>query len=197
MNVLKPLFRFSLSALLCARCAQHAPVPVPFTTPASFEAAPTTSACPADVPANTRCLAGKDSTGAHYLIAMPEKWNKMLVLHAHGGPALGVSRATRVEADLTRWTAMVKAGYAWAGSSFSGGVAVRAAAEDTERVRRIFVTHVAQPRRTILHGQSWGAGVAAVGAEMFAHAANGRAAGLVRTRRKTNACEHRRALPVV
>jgi pimeloyl-ACP methyl ester carboxylesterase len=46
-------------------------------------------------------------------------------------------------------------------------VAVRAAAEDTERVRRIFVAHVAQPRRTLLHGQSWGAGVAAKAAEMW------------------------------
>jgi hypothetical protein len=53
-------------------------------------------------------------------------------------------------------------------------VAVRSAAEDTERVRRIFVDHVAVPRRTLLHGQSWGAGVAAKAAEMFATAANGR-----------------------
>jgi len=70
--------------------------------------------------------------------------------------------------DLQRWAVVVKAGYAWAGSSFrQGGVAVRAAAEDTERLRRIFVQQVAQPKMTILHGQSWGAGVAATGASMF------------------------------
>jgi hypothetical protein len=63
---------------------------------------------------------------------------------------------------------MVRAGYAWAGSTFrQGGVAVSAAAEDTERLRGIFRTHVARPARTILHGQSWGAGVAAKAAEMF------------------------------
>jgi hypothetical protein len=65
-------------------------------------------------------------------------------------------------------------GYAWAGSTFrQGGVEVRAAAEDTERLRQIFVGHVAQPRRTILHGQSWGASVAARGAEMFTSTTQG------------------------
>jgi hypothetical protein len=74
----------------------------------------------------------------------------------------------RTVEDLQRWAITVKAGYAWAGSSFrQGGVAVRSAAEDTERLRRIFVQHVAQPRFTVLHGQSWGASVAAVGASMF------------------------------
>jgi alpha-beta hydrolase superfamily lysophospholipase len=44
---------------------------------------------------------------------------------------------------------------------------VRAAAEDTERLRRLFVQHVAKPAFTVLHGQSWGGNVAAKGAEMF------------------------------
>ena len=91
-----------------------------------------------------------------------------LVLHAHGGPLLGAPRADRVAEDLSRWAVVVQAGHAWAGSSYAqGGVAVRAAATDTERLRRIFLAHVAQPRRTVLHGQSWGASVAAVGASMF------------------------------
>lgn len=134
----------------------------------SREAAPTPTACPAQVPGSATCLAGKDAMGAYYLIARPADWNGVLVLHAHGGPSLAAPSAARVEEDLTRWAIMVKAGYAWAGSSFrQGGVAVRAAAQDTERLRGIFRDHVAQPRRTILHGQSWGAGVAAKGAEMF------------------------------
>jgi len=52
-------------------------------------------------------------------------------------------------------------------------VAVRAAAEDTERLRQLFVAHVGAPRRTLLHGQSWGASVAAQAAEMFGHTAPG------------------------
>ena len=137
--------------------------------PAGTEPAPLAAACPAGVPAGARCLRGIDSAGAPYLIAMPSMWNGVLVVHAHGGPALGEPRPARADEDIARWAVTVKAGYAWAGSVFAqGGVAVTSAAEDTERVRRIFVAHVAQPRRTLLHGQSWGASVAAKAAERYA-----------------------------
>nr|WP_306554358.1 hypothetical protein [Acidovorax sp.] len=142
---------------------------------AKAEAAPVAAACPKDLAPIARCLSGQDSAGAYYLIAMPQQWNGRLVLHAHGGPALGAPRMERSVEDLTRWSIMVRAGYAWAGSTFrQGGVEVRAAAEDTERLRQIFVQHVAQPQRTVLHGQSWGASVAAKGAEMFQTTANGK-----------------------
>jgi hypothetical protein len=151
------------AALLLAACAQKALAPPSFN-----EAAPQATACPAELPAATRCLGGQDSAGAFYLIAMPAGWNGHLVVHAHGGPFLGEPTAKRIEDDLKRWAIVPRAGYAWAGSSFrQGGVAVRAAAEDTERVRQIFIRHVAKPKLTLLHGQSWGAGVAAKGAEMF------------------------------
>lgn len=133
------------------------------------QAAPVASTCPAGLPADTRCLAGTDTEGAHYLIAVPPAWSGVLVLHAHGGPELGAPKAERTAEDLQRWAVMVKAGYAWAGSTYhQGGVAVRSAAEDTERLRRIFVQYVAKPQLTILHGQSWGASVAARAAEMYA-----------------------------
>jgi len=133
------------------------------------QAAPVASTCPAGLPADTRCLAGTDTEGAHYLIAVPPAWSGVLVLHAHGGPELGAPKAERTAEDLQRWAVMVKAGYAWAGSTYhQGGVAVRSAAEDTERLRRIFVQYVAKPQLTILHGQSWGASVAAKAAEMYA-----------------------------
>ena len=152
----------------CATAPSPSPSPSPVPAPALAEVAPQALACPAGLPEGARCLAGTDSAGAHYLVAMPKDWNGRLVLHAHGGPALGEPRPERAVEDLQRWSIMVKAGYAWAGSTFrQGGVAVRAAAEDTERLRRIVVQHVARPELTILHGQSWGAGVAAVGAEMF------------------------------
>jgi hypothetical protein len=122
-----------------------------------------------------RCFSGQDSAGAYYLIAMPTQWNGHLVLHAHGGPALGTPKPERSVEDLERWAIMVKAGYAWAGSTFrQGGVAVRAAAQDTERLRQIFVTQVARPQYTILHGQSWGASVAVRAAEMFTATADGK-----------------------
>ena len=129
-------------------------------------AAPESAPCPAGLPDATRCLSGRDDAGAFYWIAVPEVWNGVLVLHAHGGPELGEPRAERTAQDLKRWAVMVKAGYAWAGSTYrQGGVAVRAAGEDTERLRGIFDAAVGKPRVTILHGQSWGASVAAKAAE--------------------------------
>ncbi len=135
---------------------------------AKDETPPQVTACPADVPANVTCYGGQDSKGAYYLIAKPANWNGVLVMHAHGGPDLAAPTMERAQEDLTRWSIMPRAGYAWAGSTYrQGGVEVRAAAEDTERLRGIFREHIAKPTRTILHGQSWGAGVAAKGAEMF------------------------------
>ena len=132
------------------------------------EAAPVASVCPQGVPAGVRCLRGQDSAGAHYLIAMPSKWSGVLVVHAHGGPSLGEPKTSRAEEDIKRWAITLTEGHAWAGSVFrQGGFAVTTAAQDTERVRRIFVDHVASPKRTLLHGQSWGAMVATRAAELF------------------------------
>lgn len=160
------VFAGLLASTLLSACQNPPPAdPLPAFPP---EQAPTALACPSGLPADARCLGGTDSAGAHYRIALPAQWNGTLLLHAHGGPSLGEPKAERADEDLTRWAIMVRAGYAWAGSTFrQGGVEVRAAAEDTERLRRIFRAHVATPRRTVLHGQSWGAGVAAKGAEMF------------------------------
>lgn len=137
---------------------------------ASFpkETPPPKVACPADVPAGTQCFRGQDSAGSHFLVAMPAQWSGVLVVHAHGGPALGEPKASRADEDIKRWSITLREGHAWAGSVFrQGGFAVTTAAEDTERVRRIFVDHVAKPQRTLLHGQSWGAMVAARAAELY------------------------------
>lgn len=129
------------------------------------------AACPPSVSADSRCLSGRDSAGAYYWFAVPAQWNGTLVVHAHGGPELGEPKADRVAADLSRWSVWTRAGYAYAGTGFhQGGVAVRSAAEDIERVRRLFVEQIGAPARTVLHGQSWGAGVAARAAELTAGA---------------------------
>ncbi|MFO0106306.1 MAG: hypothetical protein ACK52H_03360 [Burkholderiales bacterium] len=99
---------------------------------------------------------------------MPAQWRGVLVVHAHGGPALGEPKASRADEDIKRWAITLTEGHAWAGSVLrQGGFAVTTAAEDTERVRRILVDHVAKPRRTLLHGQSWVAMVATWTAELY------------------------------
>ena len=148
------------SILVLAGCASPPAAPP--------EAPPLAQACPPGVPAGARCLRGQDSASAHYLIVMPAQWSGVLVVHAHGGPTLGPPSPARNDEDILRWAITVREGHAWAGSVFrQGGFAVTTAAEDTERVRRIFAAHVAKPRRTLLHGQSWGGMVATRAAEMF------------------------------
>lgn len=124
--------------------------------------------CPEGVAAGTRCYAGIDAAGAHYWLAMPPNWSGTLVVHAHGGPELGTPKPERPREDLHRWSIWTRLGHAYAGSGFrQGGVAVRSAAEDTERVRTLAIERFGAPKRTILHGQSWGASVAARAAELF------------------------------
>ena len=150
----------SVALLVLAGCASQPTAPA--------EAAPLAQACPKGVPEGARCLRGQDSAGSHYLIVMPAQWSGVLVVHSHGGPSLGTPQPSRADEDIQRWAITVREGHAWAGSVFrQGGFAVTTAAEDTERVRQIFVSHVAKPRRTLLHGQSWGAMVATRAAEMF------------------------------
>ena len=162
---LLPLLGASILAL--AGCASP-PSGLPAPPSAAPEAPPQAQACPDGVPAGARCLRGQDSVSSHYLIVMPAQWSGVLVVHAHGGPVLGPPPASRADADILRWAITLREGHAWAGSVFrQGGFAVTSAAEDSERVRRIFVDHVAKPRRTLLHGQSWGALVAARAAELY------------------------------
>ncbi|WP_137920562.1 hypothetical protein [Hydrogenophaga sp. 2FB] len=135
--------------------------------------APQPRACPAEVPAGATCHTGEDGLGGFYWIALPANWKPetgVLVMHAHGGPSdTGPAKLERGEEDLKRWAITVKAGYAWAGATYRrGGFGVSMAAEDTERLRRHFVKNFGQPRRTILHGQSYGGSVASKGAELYA-----------------------------
>lgn len=150
-----------LTASLIA-CAQALP---------AAPGAPRLHACPTEVPPDARCYAGEDGQGASYRIAIPQGWDHgVLVMHAHGGPAdTGPAKPERSEADLKRWAVTVKAGYAWAGSTYRrGGYGVTMAAEDTERLRQIFMQHFGPARRTLLHGQSYGGAVASKAAELYA-----------------------------
>lgn len=132
--------------------------------------APSVMTCPKGVPDETTCYSGKDDNGAFYVIAKPKNWNNMLVVTAHGGPSpFGDEKLLTSVALLERFSFIVREGYGWAGSSFRrGGFGVRMAAEDSENARRIFIKAFGQPKRTVIHGQSYGAGVAAKVAELYA-----------------------------
>ena len=155
---------FAVAPVAAVHAASHAGA----SAAVPNDPAPQAASCPAKVPAGARCYNGRDSAGAPYWIAIPEHWNRVLVMHAHGGPEIEAPTLARSAEDLERWAVMVKAGYAWAGSAYRrGGYGVTMAAEDVERLRRVFVHRFGQPRRTLLHGQSYGGGVAAKAAEIY------------------------------
>ena len=156
------LTALAVSMLTAASCAS-----AQTTTPAQ-------RACPSFLPEGARCWADQAELGGYYWIAMPQNWNGVLVVHAHGGPRLTAPAADDPLEDLERFSAMVREGYAWAGSTYRrAGFGVRMAAEDTNDLRRIFWESFGRPRRTILHGQSWGGNVAAKTAELYARGDDG------------------------
>lgn len=137
--------------------------------------APVPAACPDTLPQRARCWSGQAASGAYYWLAVPEDWNGVLVVHAHGGPRTATPKAEDPVEDLERFSMTVREGYAWAGSTYRrGGYGVRMAAEDTEQLRQIVWDFMGRPRRTILHGQSWGGNVAAKAAELYARDAEGK-----------------------
>ncbi|MFE9680561.1 hypothetical protein [Streptomyces sp. NPDC006285] len=141
----------------------------PASASATTTGGPAAVECPAGLVGKATCYTGQDVDGAHYALAVPESWNGSLVVHAHGGPDLtAASDPARSTGDLERWSVMVDEGYAWAGSSYRrGGYGTRMGAADTESVRRVFVEEFGEPKRTYVHGQSWGGDVAAKVVETY------------------------------
>ncbi|MFG1922803.1 alpha/beta hydrolase family protein [Cryptosporangium sp. NPDC048952] len=124
-------------------------------------------ACPEPLTDTASCYSGQDADGAYYTIAVPKRWNRSLVVYAHGGPGF-TATAEEPAADLAEWAVLVEKGYAWVASSYRrGGYGVRMAAADTENARKTFVETIGRPSRTYLHGQSWGGNVAAKAAEVY------------------------------
>lgn len=118
--------------------------------------------CPDAAPDDAKCYAATDANGALLMYVLPARWNGVLVVHAHDGPDTKPPNVERHGDDLNRWSAFVKSGYAWADTTYRrAGYAVRDAVEDVENARRLFPAGLPAPRRTLLHGDGWGALVAA------------------------------------
>lgn len=97
--------------------------------------------------------------GASFRIDLPENWNKGLVMYCHGYEVTGRPRGnwdnlqtkTLVETFLSRGFAVAQSEYS------SQGWAVKEAIEDTESLRRYFVSKYGQPKETYVTGHSMGA----------------------------------------
>ena len=113
--------------------------------------------CPKEVAAIATCYSAKHPSGAYLLAAIPNAWNGHLVVFAHGGPAVVPPTANTSKTDLAKYAIAVERGFGWVASSYRReGYGVQMAVEDTEHARQFFVERIRQPRRTILHGASYG-----------------------------------------
>jgi hypothetical protein len=138
-------------------------------SPALGQSLPQTTACPKAVAAIATCYLAKQESGAYLLAAMPMNWNGNLIVFAHGGPAVVPPTPSSSQGDLAKYAIGLKRGFAWIASSYRReGYGVQMAAEDTENARKFFIDHIAKPKRTILHGASYGGLVGAKLLEKFA-----------------------------
>ncbi|MGG5808814.1 hypothetical protein [Falsiroseomonas sp. CW058] len=126
------------------------------------------AACPPGLPEGLTCLRGRDGNGAHLLLARPAHWNGGLVVHVFGGPRMAPPAPDTTDEDLIRYAEFVREGWAWASTSRRrAGFGVTRGAEDTEAARRAAVAAFGRPAFTAIHGQSWGAAVAAKAIEVM------------------------------
>jgi hypothetical protein len=131
---------------------------------------PPAASCPEAVAAIATCYTAKLETGAYVLAAMPKSWNGNLIVFAHGGPSVAPPAANDSEDDLVKYGVSVKMGFAWVASTYrKEGYGVRMAGADTDDARKFFVDRIGKPKRTILHGASYGG---LVGAKLIEGAGN-------------------------
>jgi hypothetical protein len=104
---------------------------------------------------------------AVYRIEMPESWNGSLVLWAHGFRGFGTEVSVTSPPQALRET-FLKAGYAWAASSYSeNGYTPGVGADDTLALKRFFETRYGRPKRTYIGGESMGGNVVALELENY------------------------------
>jgi pimeloyl-ACP methyl ester carboxylesterase len=152
--------RWSLTLVALAQSfgtAQAQPAGLPDTVP-----------CPEAIAGIATCYSAKLDTGAYLLAAMPKTWNGNLIVFAHGGPGPIPPSATYSRGSLGRYGVEVKLGYAWIASTYRYlGYGVQQSADDTDQARQYFVDHLGKPKRTIVHGASYGGLVGAMLLERY------------------------------
>ena len=96
--------------------------------------------------------------GAPYYIEIPAQWNKGLVLYTHGyAVASGKPRSQEFTPPKALRDVFLSRGFAFAASDYSvQGWAVKEAIEDTEALRRYFVSKHGAPAETYITGHSMG-----------------------------------------
>ena len=94
--------------------------------------------------------------GAKFRIEIPENWNGGLVMYCHGY-AMEPANFKVDAAPNARLAPFLDAGYALAQSGYSAiGWAVQEAIDDTQALRRYFISKYGKPKETFITGHSMG-----------------------------------------
>jgi pimeloyl-ACP methyl ester carboxylesterase len=106
--------------------------------------------------------------GADYKIFFPEKWEKKLVLYAHGHEFMGAPSQIKRGDFEQRMKPFLDRGFAVAASAYLyQGFAIPQGVDDTENLRQYFYKKYGTPDTTFMVGQSMGGGVALAIMENF------------------------------
>jgi pimeloyl-ACP methyl ester carboxylesterase len=98
----------------------------------------------------------------------------VLIAFAHGGPSLEPAKPDSSKGDLSKYAVEIERGFAWVASSYrKEGYGVQMAAADTDDARKFFIARIAKPKRTLIHGASYGGLVAAKLVETYAQNPDG------------------------
>jgi pimeloyl-ACP methyl ester carboxylesterase len=93
--------------------------------------------------------------GAKFRIDMPEKWNGGLVMYCHGYNPAPVSFEEAKSGPVAG--VFLSQGYAFAQSGYAaGGWAIQEAVQDTEALRRYFISKHGAPKESYITGHSMG-----------------------------------------
>jgi pimeloyl-ACP methyl ester carboxylesterase len=96
--------------------------------------------------------------GAAFRIEMPVRWNGGLVMYCHGYQPAGMPYDFEGQGARALRAVFLSRGFAFAESAYStAGWALKEAVEDTEALRRHFVSTHGRSNETIVIGHSMGA----------------------------------------
>ena len=114
--------------------------------------------------------------GADYKIRVPENWNGILIVYAHGYGQPGSAEAAPGGVAMEEY--LLSLGYALAGSRYQAdGWAVKEGLQDTASLTNFFKGKVGNPDKVILWGFSMGSVIAFESAERYSGIYDGVIAG--------------------
>ena len=112
--------------------------------------------------------------GARFRIEIPAGWNKGLVMYAHGYTSPGGRWNPEGAQQQALRNVFLLRGFAFAESSYSAdGWAVKEGIEDTEALRRYFVSKHGKPSETYITGHSMGGHITIATIERYPEAYQG------------------------